>query len=335
MNDLVVYPPTINWTLLYQRPQFVLEALVKEFYDSAVFFDSNPPFEDAERCDQPRQVAEKITVVPPNFDPTILQPFDLYYSLSNHANWVHQYPEIGKIYYDFLDWPVSNQSWSALVNSFQRADITLCVSDKLYNYAEKYTKPIYVPNGVDWMLFDQNTDSYIKNWLDVLKSEGTRIIGFAGVFWEHVTDWELFVKIANAFPEDKFVMTGAFMDKYGELPENVVWLGHVDRADLPGVMNQFDVAVIPFLKNDFTEAMCPLKFFEYVAAGCPVVSTPIPEVERHEMAYIGRDHEHFIERIEIALEEDSKSKRVGRKRKAQEFDWSVVLKPFLEEIRNR
>lgn len=331
----IVYPPTINFSLLYQRPQFILRKFAELGY-TPIFYDSNPPYEGAIHCEEP-YVEDGVMVVPPNFDPERFKPFDLYYSISNHYNWKLQHnPQ--NTYYDFLDYPTEGQSWDLLKMSLRESDEIFVVSDYLKEIAETYTKSTvtYIPNGVEIELFSRpigysKEASRIQALARRNSKISKRVINYSGVFWNEVMDWELFLKVCKEFENDLIVVTGAFFHDYGELPDNVVFLGHVPRSELPACMAEADVSIIPFLQNDFTKAMCPLKFLEYCAVGTPVVSTPIPEVEKGP-AIIAPCHESFIEGIYKALDDYDKMvetpKVRGRKEYAQMNSWDNVLKPL-------
>jgi glycosyltransferase involved in cell wall biosynthesis len=338
MSNTIVYPPTINWSMLYQRPQFILEELVKNGFD-CIFYDSNPPFDGAEKCDEPYNPCKGVTVVPPDYPVSEIGDFNLYYSFAHHHHWIKDYkPE--KVIYDNLDWPTDKRWVRKMKQSVAQADMTLAVSDCLLNYNKKYGKEpaLYVPNGVDYDFFtsvdNRSCFRCPEPILDMIDDD-KKIIGFTGVFWEHVTDWPLFLKIAESFPEVMFVMTGSFFNNYDGVPDNMKFFGHVDRNILPAIMSTFDVGVIPFLQNKFTQAMCPLKFYEYMASGINTVTTPIPEVDKLKLdghVLVGDTHEEFISHIEYLLKVGTLDKDVeDRKKLAKEYDWGNVLKPFIEE----
>jgi glycosyltransferase involved in cell wall biosynthesis len=59
-------------------------------------------------------------------------------------------------------------------------------------------------------------------------------------------------------------------------------LGEKPYDELLKYVAHFDVGVIPRISSAFTKAINPKKFYEYLACGKPVVSTMMPELERHE-----------------------------------------------------
>jgi hypothetical protein len=345
-KENLIYPPTINFNLLYQRPQFILKYLTNNF--RPIFYDSNPSYEGAIPCEFPYE-SDGICVVPPDYDPNLFKPFHLYYSVPNHNFWVKKYnPK--SVLYDLLDYPVTGQSWESLLDSLKTANNILVVSEYLEEIAKTYTKNHvwYVPNGVQCELYDNPSiyKEYPTRKQQLLEESGrlmnrtfdnsTRIIGYSGVVWDEIFDFDLLCKVANEFPDDIILMTGSFFNDFGELPKNVMFTGHVDRNELPHYMNLFDIAIIPFLQNNFAKAMCPLKYLEYCASGKLTVSTPIPEVEKGPCE-IGACHDSFLDKIANNLEKESNIKHLlhpkvkGRMVYAKMNDWNTVLKP-LENI---
>lgn len=340
----IVYPPTINWDLLYQRPQAILTELAKAGHE-CIFYDSNPPYKGANECHEPYSPVKGVTVVPPDYPVKEIGDFVLYYSLVNHYNWIDQYkPEY--VIYDNLDYPVENQPWYLYEQSLKRAELTLNVSDFLYDISLRYKRPeslsMYVPNGTDWEFYNNPKNYSCFKAPEILidaHDEGKAVIGFSGVFWENVTNWPLFLRTAKHFKDDLLVCTGSFFNDYGKLPENMVFLGHVKREILPAVMGGFDIGIIPFLENDFTKAMCPLKAFDYLASGLPVVSTPIPEVAKLPNTYIFNPKEftHSLDQILLIQEckdYDNWSLNKEMREMAKEFDWHNVLDVFIAVIKD-
>lgn len=328
----VVYPPTIDWTLLHQRPQFILKALAKAGHE-CYFYNANPPYAGAQHVSEPTEVEENITLLPPHYSPKNLGEFVLYYSYPPHHYWLEHHKPVANVF-DLLDWPLDESILPDQKRAVEDADMVLTVSDCLTDYALKVGKyaPTYILNGIDYAFLRKNTKHELPEPIRSLKEQGKTIIGYTGVIGEGYTDWGLFVKIAERYPDAAFVLTGTFYTEYGTLPDNMYFLGHVDREMLPTIISSFDVGVIPFANSRFARAMCPLKFFDYLACGIPIVSTPIPEVEKAGFAYIGRDHDHFLERIPIAIAENTPGYSELRIQEAERYDWDNILNPFVKKF---
>ncbi len=328
----ILYPPTIDWTLLYQRPQEVLTAFAEAGYD-CYFMNANPPYAGAENITAPVKVADNITVLPPLYDPARLEDFILYYSHPMHRKWQEDYEPILTIY-DNLDWPPDDSWLPGMRSAIENADVVFSASKVLHDIALNRHKKhsLYIPNGLNFKFFNENSNCELPDIIRDAKETDTPVIGYSGVIGEGMTDWSLFLRISEYFADCEFVLTGAFFNDYGELPDNMHFLGHLPRYQLPAVIKSFDVGVIPFENNAFSRAMSPLKLFEYCAGGIPVVSTPIPEVEDSWVAYIGRDDLHFIERLELALDEKGPTSASDRIKFASTHDWQTILEPAVSEI---
>jgi glycosyltransferase involved in cell wall biosynthesis len=108
-------------------------------------------------------------------------------------------------------------------------------------------------------------------------------IGFSGTI-EPRLDLPILEAIAEALPYGSLILVGEPRMSIGRLAErsNVHVLARREYRDLPAVLRGFDVGLVPYTLSDWTRAVDPLKLLEYLAAGLPVVSTPLPEVLRHQ-----------------------------------------------------
>jgi glycosyltransferase involved in cell wall biosynthesis len=108
-------------------------------------------------------------------------------------------------------------------------------------------------------------------------------IGFVGGIDAHTFDPELFLGVARALPEARFVLVGgcSLPEGWADLP-NVHLLGKRDYEQVPGYMAAADVLIMPWNRNDWIQACNPVKLKEYLAVGRAIVSTPFPELDRFE-----------------------------------------------------
>jgi glycosyltransferase involved in cell wall biosynthesis len=91
-------------------------------------------------------------------------------------------------------------------------------------------------------------------------------------------DWEGVQAMARANPDWTILLLGSEYEMRCPVAPNIVWLGHKPYADLPGYLQNADVALMPFRVTPMTNAVSACKLGEYLAAGTPVLSTPIREV---------------------------------------------------------
>ena len=105
-------------------------------------------------------------------------------------------------------------------------------------------------------------------------------LGYFGVLDERI-DWPLIATIAEQQPAWHWALIGptAKVDP-AELPQapNIHYLGQQPYAELPALLQSFDLAVMPFALNEATRFISPTKTLEYLAGGKPVISTSVPDV---------------------------------------------------------
>lgn len=129
-------------------------------------------------------------------------------------------------------------------------------------------------------------------------------IGFAGTM-DHRLDFGLLDQVAQSFPNCELCLVGP-MTAGGQMTipcrENIVYLGAVDYALLPGVLRSWSVALMPYLEGGVEERNDVAKIAEYFAAGLPVVTTSSNLVPlRGGAACIGHKPQGFLEHCERML----------------------------------
>ncbi|MCZ7525037.1 MAG: glycosyltransferase [Acidimicrobiia bacterium] len=129
-------------------------------------------------------------------------------------------------------------------------------------------------------------------------------IGFFGGLDDYVIDFGLLERLAREIPEAQVVLVGdatCSMDRLESLP-NVRWLGYRGYEEIPRYGSGFDVAILPRLDDEWSRYTNPIKLKEYLALGLPVVTTAIPEVERHgRWVRIACGPDDFVAQVRAAL----------------------------------
>ena len=184
----------------------------------------------------------------------------------------------------------------------------------------------FIPNGVDFDLFNRALDPQTPIAADISNLKGPRI-GYVGWLGYQV-DVDLLIQVAEAFPDSTLVLVGpdclpddARRNRLHHL-NNVAFLGQKPLDKLPEYLKALDVALIPYRIGGHTLTVYPLKLHEYLAAGRPIVATPLPELGafRHvvRIAEAGPD---FIRQVRLAIRDHSAEAVEVRVAVAHENTW--------------
>ncbi|MGQ9779360.1 MAG: glycosyltransferase [Bacillota bacterium] len=275
----IVYPPTIDWGYLYQRPQQLMTALARLGY--RVFFCNPGP---AGSGRGPRKIGPNlylVTGLPPG--PAVGPAPILWVSYPPHVHSLALYRP-GLVVFDAVDAPVEEfAAWAADIEALRaRADVVFASSRALYaSHLGRHPEVHLCPNGADYAHFARAAaKGPIPAELCGLQRP---IAGYIGALAGWI-DWELVRAVAAGNPDFSFVFIGPPFSGREEIPSgaNLHFLGRREYRLLPDYLRAFDVCLIPFRLSPLTVACNPIKLWEYLAAGKPVVSTPLPEVEEHQ-----------------------------------------------------
>ena len=180
-----------------------------------------------------------------------------------------------------------------------RADATVVTAQALVDGKTwQGRRPIYLPQGVDVAHF-QNPGPPPP----ALSALPRPIIGFQGIIGARV-DIELLEKIARRFSKASLVLVGKEEQDIAPLKRlpNVHAVGPVSYADLPSVIQVFDVGLVAYRDDEHVAYVNPLKLLEYLALGQEVVSVPIPELAAHEHhVHRARGHEPYLATLEAVV----------------------------------
>lgn len=218
----------------------------------------------------------------------------------------------------------------------EEADVVITTSDALWESKERHARQCFVvKNGVDFDLFS-SVDALRTERLEVDGTPTHPTIGFVGNVDARV-DLELLETMARMRPEWTFEVVGPARDPQVrarlEAVDNLVWHGPKGPADLPAIMQRFDVGIIPFRKDGFTRFIYPIKVNEYLAAGLPVVMTDfahIPELRAAVAIADGADE--FIASIKHVVRAHSSHDRETRRAFASLNSWQARAAQFASVI---
>jgi len=251
-------------------------------------------------------------------------------------NMLNKLNEKRTIYYCYDE--IKNADWSGkhggiMEDEFARkADAIVVSSDSLRDEKSSLNKKIFVvKNGVDTKLFkvaDQNP---------ALKTNQV-VVGFVGSLDSRI-DYKLLERLIRNSSEFHFRFIGRIVDEtFNELRSlpNVEWIAPVSYAELPSLIQDFDIGIIPFVKSPFTKKIYPLKINEYLAMGKPVVMTSFAKLPEFDSIVKTADSpEEFRNAIRSSIQNDDKENRAQRIQVAQKNSWeerSIELNDILESV---
>ena len=184
-----------------------------------------------------------------------------------------------------------------------RADVTLfCNHELLDEEQARCRAALYLDHGVDYERFAAAGDGAVPEPADLASIPRPRA-GFVGGIDAHTFDPELFLAVARALPQVRFVLVGGC-----SLPEgwctlgNVHLLGRKPYEEVAAYMAACDALIMPWARNEWVRACNPVKLKEYLAVGRPVVSTGFPELDWYPgLVRVAEDAPAFAAALEDAL----------------------------------
>ncbi len=326
----VVYLPTwLQWDVMRQRPQYLLEALAEAGH--GVFF-VDP------RIDRISVPSPGVTITP-SLRSTPRSEVIIYTHFAPTRTLIDRY-SAASVVYDILDdlsiydpdevgLPAERTVRHHHGPLMETADVVIASNPVLLE-RNRALRPdiLLVENGVDPALFT---------------IEGPRmglgdapIIGYHGAIapW---FDFGLLEQVASSQPGYRFVLVGPVLEgaEAGMTrllqQANVTHVSERSASEVAVYVRSFDVGVIPFQVNEMTQGVTPLKLYEYLASGVPVVSTPLPACVAHPDVEVASDPARFAELIDQARQVSPEDR--GRLRIAgRAASWSRRIEPLLDRL---
>ena len=285
MIPIIIYPPTIDWDYLHQRPQQLFRVLSRQGY-ICVFCNPNL---HGRRPNGIQSVSDTLILANGVDFPTTVawvrsaypqSPVVAYFTYPPHVFLIRSIkPDL--ILFDSVDEPTEEfASWEPHYReAVQFADVVTASAKTLVNRARPYAREDihYLPNGCDYEHFQL---AQKRQRVDCHPFTGERpIIGYIGA----LAPWlnrPLINLMARSLPDYEFVFIGPMLlqNSISFTSANVHYLGHKNYADLPRYLSNFSHCLIPFSISEMTKGADPIKFWEYLASGIPILSTPLPEL---------------------------------------------------------
>jgi glycosyltransferase involved in cell wall biosynthesis len=192
----------------------------------------------------------------------------------------------------------------------READLVFAVSKKLVSYAQALNDCVHLaPNATDMQVLGNAMTA------ETCATEIARlprpVIGYVGQMIAERMDLDLIRFVAQARPEWSFVFVGPVaphcQQQFCDLAKvsNVHLLGQRPYAELPALINGFDVCMMPHLVNELTQSMDPIKLYDYLATGKPIVTTNVAGAERFsDVLYVADTPSGFLNGLDLARRQD-------------------------------
>ena len=345
-RGVLLFPPTVDWGYMFQRPQQLAQALARQGY--LVFYCTTNY--NVDHIDGFVRMAERLYVCRVPFE--VFQPvrdLTVFILWPMNRSYLKQLSARPTVVYEMLDdlnvFPkVDEQVRRDHAAMLREADLVTVTARRLLDGVRAVRgDALLCPNAVDLPAFLNATERAKNNppadLLPVL-ARGAPIIGYYGALSAWV-DYALIRQAAQLRPEYQFVLVGPDHDgtfqRSGltELP-NVTWLGAKLYAQLPYYLGHFDVATIPFVVNELTHSVSPIKLFEYLAAGKPVVATAMAECKQYPEVLIAEDAASFAQLLATALEQaKDPARRAALVALARANSWDARAEMLSQALRDR
>lgn len=330
----VVYLPTwLQWEVMKQRPQYLLEALASTGHE-VWFVDP--------RLGRAETVGERIHLVP-SIRSTPRSGVIVYTHFAPNQTLIDRYQD-AVVIYDLLDdlaiyepnetgMPAERTVKHHHRPLVEEADVVIASNPILgQRHRGERTDLILVENGVDLARF--TPEGPVAESLP----RGV-IVGFHGAVapW---FDFDLVTSVAGIRPELEFVVVGPIEPEVEDQAQMLGELGNVtllpaESSDrIARYVRGFTVGILPFVVDEMTEAVTPLKMYEYLASGVPVVATPLPACDRHPAVATASQPGEFAARIDDALGLTPRQ-RLDLRAHAEPAAWEQRIGPLLNRLEER
>jgi glycosyltransferase involved in cell wall biosynthesis len=319
--ETIIYPPTIDYQWLYQRPQQLMRAFAKIGYRTVFCnYDAYFPQETSIKEE------EENFFICNGLDPLTIEMEDrpiLWVSYPPHVAHIGKYRE-KLLVFDAIDEPSDEfEHWKAYIPLLQKkADIIFATAEKIYEYHRKSHPNVHMcPNGADYEHFSRAQRIFSPPPPD-LPINNRPIIGYFGAVATWI-DWELVDYLSETNGQFDFVFLGPLygLNSFPLRRKNLYHLGRKDYHALPEYLQYFRVCIIPFKVTSMIEGCNPIKMYEYLSAGKPVVTTAMPEVMQYREIHIGRSKEEFNRQLHRAAYRDTREEQRRRILLAKNNSW--------------
>ncbi|MDF2650688.1 MAG: glycosyl transferase group 1 family protein, partial [Paenibacillus sp.] len=249
--SLIIFPPTIDWSWMKQRPQQLMIQLARRGHH--VFFCNKTVIhQDVQEIennlflvhDHQEWLSHSLPELRVIFDEKV----GVWCTLSGHASTVSVYSPDWVVYDcvdDFAEWLRYEQEMVMI------SDLIVCTSQRLYERLSRTYphKPIaLIRNGYDEDMNLHLVESHSSTLEEEVLCSDKKWVGYIGA-WAPWVD-ELLIKRLSLIPEVEVIVIGPEFGKkfesMGSCP-NIHFLGLKPHHLLPGYISRLNICIIPFL----------------------------------------------------------------------------------------
>ena len=304
----ILYPPTINWGFLFQRPQQLMSQFAKNGWQ-VYYANKTQRYKEVEEVQPNLFIYHDFTVLLNK-----IKEVDVLYISSPKQYYLSDKIKSKLIIYDCIDKFPEWGEYEDLIT--EKADIIFTSSQYLYEEKKKVHKNVFlIRNACEYEHLQLNTCNEVPIELSRLKRPIVAMIGALGSW----IDNEILLEVAKKYTT---VLIG--LEFGSKIPEGVINLGTKSYEKLPFYYNNIDLGIIPFDQSLTSRAANPIKMYEYLAAGKATVASDLPEMKVFpELIYNAKTADDFILKINKALNEDNEKLVEERKKIARQNTWAL------------
>lgn len=311
--NVVIFPATVDFSYMTQRPQ----QLANAFADAGYFVIYGTLNHVSDKVDVAQQVRPNLWLVNERYFPHLVHVVHadkaIYFCMwPNNAKHLDYLP-YSSLLYDYMDeLSLLDLPPDELHRDHQymleKADLVTVSADRLMEKLPQSVLPkaLLINNAVS-MEFIKAVEDYEGVADELAPFDGRPVLGYYGAIAEWL-DFDLIERLATDLPDAIVVLvgpvSGAVSKRISNITKthmNVLLLPPRRQLELVPLLKRFDVCMIPFVKNPVTDAVSPVKLFEYFSTGKPVVTTELAECVKYPTIRIGKSPDAFIDEVKRIL----------------------------------